>query len=265
MLDFRCGLLEPPADRQPCGTSASSTIRIYQPDEVKDIVANRVASSEIFKDPRWVKDGDQSTEDSCAGWACATSAAKTAYIEGVADQPNLHGGYIYGLCNHGQRVGGSQLIDCMNAMESHGAPPVSIGGPHLVMRNQTAQFDTLAAQTKSLACIHISNEQELDSAIAARLMVCVCVQVTQAFKMFRGAGILPAYSGRGNHAVHVDDIVYINGVKYYRLVNNWGLYWGTSGVAYVTFASFKQTIGIHYFYAQTYVTKSPPASKVQSA
>lgn len=256
MDDFFCGLLPPDPGAAPHGSAAKDTIQIYSPADVKEIVTGRTPRSVVFKDPRWIKKGDQTQTNGCAGWSCATAAAKTAYLEGVADQPNLSGSFVYAGCNGGTD-NGAQLIKCAQFIQTKGAPTADHCPANLIYWNQVKQFAPEALQTTAWDIIHISTEEELDSAIAAGLLPCVCVQVKKPqFMQYRGPGIIPVYPGIGNHAVHVDDIVYINGQKLYRLVNNWNLSWGMQGVGYVTFASFAQTIVVHYFYAFTSVVKA---------
>ena len=244
------GLIAPPAGLVGAFRPYSTSTSILSPSDIKDLVTNRVPRSQVFSDPAWIIKGNQKQHNSCAGWGGAANIGKTLFLTG-SDRPVkvFSGSYIYSWCNRGVDQG-AVLEEVMQELMAHGSVTADECNSEAIWRKSDAAFDAEAAKVRALDCFAISTEEELDTAIAQRLIVTVCVQVDSTkFVNFSGTGILQAFHGIGNHCVHVDDIVYYRGTKCYRLVNNWGPTWGNGGTALVTFDSFAQTIGKHQFYA----------------
>ena len=225
--------------------------------EIQKLISDpsRVPASAVFDD-HWVKEGNQLSHGSCNGWATASALSKTRFKRGINDGTVLSGSYVYSLLN-GCQDNGSALSDDIDELAKNGAPPASVCGPDTIWRKDTIQFDDQDAKHKGLACFSVSDEATLQTAVALGFICVVAVQVDRSrFVNFSGPGILPAFHGSGNHAVHVDDLVVYQGQLCYRLVNNWGLGWGNSGTALVTFDSFSETIGVHQFWAITSTMES---------
>ncbi len=246
----RCGLLLPPDDHVSTMVSYEVTFpnNVLDDSDIKKLVndGNRKPSRSIF-DSSWVKKGDQKTHGSCNGWAGAMGLSKSRKLRGFQDDLVLSGSYVYSWINGG-RDNGSQLYDGMNELMEHGAPPMEMCGPNSIYRAQTKAYDAEAAKHRGLACYEAKTKQGFRSGIALGFIGIVAVQVSGGFQSFKSTGIIQAYAGQGNHAIHVDDMKYHNGTEVFDAVNNWNVTWGDEGRALMTWDSFEQPFSIHSFY-----------------
>ena len=202
---------------------------------------NRTSRRVLFGDT-WIQQGNQGQYGSCNGWALASAASKIRYLGGLTDGMVLSGSYTYSKMNGGSD-NGSSLSDDIDVLETYGAPPASVVTASMIYpRLQPENADQLAAQHKGLVMYSCETQQEVLSAIALGFPVVVCLQVAGQWENFSGTGILPSYSGQGNHAIHADGLVYQGGQFLLDCCNNWGLNWGDNGRALASWSSFAQPI-----------------------
>lgn len=256
---FRTGLLQPegkPANFVSASPRLESALPLMTDADIQEILndPNRTGAADEFDD-HWVVQGDQKHASSCAGWGESNAFSKTRYRNGLRDGMVFSGSYPYSWCNRGQD-NGAVLDDIMNESMNRGNVAASKCPWNMIYRKQTAQFDAEAALHEGLGLFSVKTQAEVNTALARRLIVVVCVQVdTTQYVNYKGNGLVPAFRGIGNHCIHVDDLRWnqTTGKYEYRQVGNWGLTWGLKGAGWCGWSSFAQTITGHSFYvlAQT--------------
>ena len=227
-------------------------VNIYSDADVQAIVNDptRQAAADEFDD-HWVIEGNQKKHNSCAGWGGANAFSKMRWRLGIRDGTVFSGSYAYSWCNRNQDKG-AVLDEVMNELMAHGLVAASKCDANTIYRTSTKQFDAEAQQHEGLALYSIKTQAEVNTALARNQIVVVCVQVDKTrFVNFNGQGLLPSFSGPGNHCIHVDDLRFVNGAWQYMAVNNWGLNWANKGTAWATWSSFAQPIKNHAFYVLT--------------
>lgn len=249
----RLGLLLPPQGMvMATPVYEESAYPILDDSDITKLITdpNRTPRRQVF-DEHWIVEGDQGTHGSCNGWAGASVLSKTRWLRGLRDGLVLSGAYVYSKIN-GHRDSGSGLDQGMAELTNGGAPPASLVNKNMIYpelyAGVTPNPDQEATKHKGGQLYHCSTKQGFRSGIALGFLGVVAVQVAGGFQSFRGTGIMPAWGGQGNHAVHVDDMMMFNGTEVFDLVNNWNVTWGDRGRAKVTWDSFAQTFPIHSFY-----------------
>lgn len=258
MVDFvdgagfqrKLGLWLPKAGRVMAMASFETTMpnNVLDDSAIKRLISdpNRSRRRQFFDD-YWMRKGDQGQHGSCNGWAGAMGLSKTRWLRGIRDKLVLSGSYVYSWIN-GNQDNGSDLYDGMNELMEHGAPPMEQCGPNLIYRSQTSKFDAEARKHLGAECWKAETKQGFRSGIALGFIGIVAVQVAGAFQNFKGPGIIPAYRGPGNHAMHVDDMYYYKGTEVFDTCNNWNVTWGDKGRCLSTWDSFEEPFDIFDFY-----------------
>lgn len=207
---------------------------------------NRKPRREIFGD-KWIM--DQKSHGSCNGFAGAGALSRARYLRGIQDGLLLSGAYLYSLINGG-RDNGSALEDGLRAIQKYGIAPASLVTWDMIYPSrQPRSAKAEAEKRKGLACYACQTKQGFRTAVAAGFPVIVAVHAGRNFQRLNAQGIAGVDTGRGNHAIHVDDVRIVGGTEVYDSVNSWNLNYGTRGRAYLTWDSFAQTFGTHTFYA----------------
>ncbi len=249
-IERRLGLI-PPEMRVSALPSIESSQpnNLLTPDQIKQLITDpgRTPREQIFSDDHWVVEGDQKSHGSCNGWAGASVLSKTRFLRGITDGLVLSGSYVYSWINNNED-NGSALDRGMAELLAHGAPPASLCDANQIYRKQTQAYDDEAAKHLGLQAYAAETQQGFDSGIALGYLGVVAVQVNNAFSNYKGSGICPTGNGPGNHAIHVDDAKYVNGVLWYHIVNNWNLTWGLRGKGWVTWSAFAQPFKYQTFY-----------------
>ena len=192
---------------------------------------------------------NQKSHGSCNGYAAAGALRKASVLRGNIGVPKLSGAFIYSLIN-GNRDQGSALEDGLEVVQSKGAPPESLVPWNMIYRNQPPQnAASEALKLLGLACYAVQTKQGFRTALAAGFPVIVALQAGSNFQRLNRSGIIGVDNGRGNHAIHADDICFIGGTEVYDNVNSWDLTYGDQGRGYATWDSYSQTFGTHTFYA----------------
>jgi hypothetical protein len=177
-----------------------------------------------FFDLTWVK--NQGSHGSCAGFAAAACLEKARFLRGLT-RVKLSGAYLYSLCN-GNKDNGSMLEDHMHLVASKGAPREELVSTNQIFRTQydTKAADEDAANHRGFEPYAIADRLGLMTAVAAFGPVEVAVHVGGNFDKFDSDGFCGSSNGGGNHAVHIDDMVMIDGKVAFCAVNNWSTTWG---------------------------------------
>lgn len=237
---------------------------VLSDDQVQVLLSDpyRTPKASIFDD-HWVAEGDQKHHNSCAGWGGANASSKAAYLAGQNPTGTVYSGsYPYSFANRGQDQGAA-LQDVMQALETNGfGVPASECDANSIYRNQCSKFDAEAKSLLGLSYYAAATQAEVNSALVKDHPVVVCVNVdTSVYVNYNGQGLVPAFAGKGNHCIHVDDLRWNASARQYeyRQVGNWGLNWGNKGTGWCTWKSFQQTIGYHMFYVCASVQVSSPS------
>lgn len=224
----RLGLLQPSPgyeDDAPLLT-ATPGFRTWTRQEIEDFIRNKPYGSRrtIFT-PDWMQ--DQKKHGSCNACAAAYVQRKGQYLRGRLDTPMLNWEFLYAQINGG-RDNGSLLKDGMEAVQSIGIPILDSSrhriGADRIFKNQFTPEEYAAAQlnrtTKSYA---INDELTLATAVLSGFCAVVAVHVGSSFSRIDRKGFAGADPGAGNHSIHVDDVVIVNGVLGFDHQGSWGV------------------------------------------
>ena len=162
-----------------------------------------------FFDSTWVK--NQGSHGSCAGFAAASCLSKARVLRGLS-RVDLSGAYLYSRTNGGHDSG-SMLQDHMEAIQKFGSCRETTVTTNQIYRNQynTKSADDEAANYLAWEPYAVASRLGLFTAIVKYGPVELAVHVGGNFDRFDSNGYPGASNGGGNHAVHVDDLVLING------------------------------------------------------
>lgn len=264
------GLLPPPpgfvSDCPPL-VGAGSPVRLLTWDTIRRVAASGKLDG-VARYGRLFHDVQR--HNNCAGNSASCILAKAIYDQ-RGDKVVLSGTYTYSLINGGHDSG-AMLADAMRSIERDGVPLAKTVGrddifPHLYDRHKAAAE---AQRFKARECYAIRPRDFTDAdelqravwtALALGFKVGVAIQAGSRFDQLDRYGICGVDDGQGNHAVHADGIVMANGVLVATSENTWPLSWGDNGRMKLRWEHFRQTIGIHEFYAIRDVTDDPLGSK----
>lgn len=248
----KLGLLQP-SSPPTLYQSLSDAVGVLSPEEIRKLVDDpkRVSGRKLF-DEYWTK--DQNGRGACQGYASA-GAVERARVRRGLDHVALSGDWAYCLVNGGNDQG-SHLEAGMKAAEKYGycsqETVERLGLRHEYRRDKfPVECQQEATRFRGFECYAVKTEQELQTACALLFDVVVAVHAGGNDSLDKH-GICNWGNGPGNHAVLVDDLIYdreLGGYKYDHQ-NSWSTAWGDNGRSYLTFdRHFKQSIGIHLFYA----------------
>jgi hypothetical protein len=192
---------------------------------------------------------NQRSHGSCNGYAASGALRKASVLRGNINVPPLSGAFIYSLIN-GNRDQGSALEAGLRVVQKDGAPSESLVPWNMIYRKQQpANAAQEALKRRGLAAYAVQTKQGFRTALAAGFPVIVAVQAGSRFQRVNQQGLIGADDGRGNHAIHADDICFIGGTEVYDNVNSWGVQYADKGRGYATWDSYAQTFKTHTFYA----------------
>jgi hypothetical protein len=195
---------------------------------------------------KWIQ--NQRSHGSCNGYAASGALSKARWLRGITDALLLSGAFIYSLINGG-RDNGSQLEHGLRVIQTDGAPPESLVPWNMIYpRQQPSNAKAEALKRRGLDCYAAQTMQGFRTGIAAGYTGIVAVHAGRNFQRLNQHGIAGVDSGRGNHAVHVDDLVIKNGTELFDHAGSWDLHYGEEGRSYLHRDSFAQTFGTHTFY-----------------
>lgn len=224
-----------------------AAIEVWDDVTIRRVITagSRVPRRAVFG-PSWIQ--NQRSHGSCNGYALGGGLSKARWIRGIQDKLLLSGAFPYSLMNGG-RDNGSMLGDGLQIVETHGScseslVPWNMIYPHQQPSNARAE----AAKHKGLVCYSAETLQGLRTGLAKGMIAIVAVHAGGNFQRLNSNGIAGVDSGRGNHAVHVDDLCIVNGTEVFDMCNSWGTGYGTMGRAYLTKDTFSQTMSVHTFY-----------------
>lgn len=196
---------------------------------------------------------NQGSKGSCAGYAAAQILAKCNSLRdpanaGDANYVKLSGAYAYSLCNGG-RDSGSMLIDNFNVIIENGIPPESLcPWDQIYPRLQRPGLAAEAAKLKGWQGLRLNSWEGLLTLIAMGGVVATCVMAGPRYETLDSDGVAGVDNGSGNHANHADDFRWRPTGFQVDNVNQWGTGYGDQGRAWMTYASFRQTMKVHQHY-----------------
>lgn len=191
---------------------------------------------------------NQRNHGSCNGFAAAYVYSKCRWLRGLMDGLLFSGAWLYSLMNRGQD-NGSILEDGLKRLKSDGVCLQStVPWDQIYPRLQPSHAKAEAAKHKGLIVFPCETLQGLRTGLAQGFCAVVAVHAGNNFQQLNRHGIAGVNNGRGNHAVHVDDIDLIDSKIVYDMPNSWGAQYGIEGRAYLTDDHFEQTKNSHMFY-----------------
>ena len=177
-----------------------------------------------FFDSTWVE--SQGSHGSCAAYAAASCLSKARVLRGLP-RVDLSGAYLYSRTNGGHDSG-SMLQDHMEAIQKFGSCKEATVTVNQIYRHDydTKKADAEASTMKAWEPYAAGSRLGLYTAIAMGFPCEVAVHVSSGFDRFDSNGFPGGSSGGGNHAVHADDLVVIEGRLALCGQNSWGTNWG---------------------------------------
>ena len=224
--------------------------------EIRTIVTDKGRTTSRQRFPQSIWAVNQGGVGSCNGWAAARALAKARVLRGL-DPVHLSGSFVYAHINIDSRGKsqdrGSILEDGMEFITETGACEKSLVPiEEWRIQNISAAAKANAAKYKARECYAVDTRQELYSAAALGFMVVVAVHVPKgnSFTQTDSRGRVPRSHGVGNHSVHCDDIVEIDGQFYLDMDYDWGTSVGVQGKGFISWENhLTETVGYHHFYA----------------
>jgi hypothetical protein len=244
----KLGSLTPPANFVSSFQTFEDAYFVWEDSEIRRAILDpkRLNTRTVF-DKYWLM--NQFNFGSCNGFAAAAALAKARWLRGIRDKLKLSGAFIYSLIN-GNRDNGSALEDGLKAIQEFGACPESLVTYDMIYKHQQPKNAVMeAAKHRGLACFPCKTKQGFRTAVAAQFPVIVAVHAGRGYQTTNSKGKSGVDNGRGNHAVHVDNAVIIDGEEVYDHAGSWGPSLGDEGRTYLGWESFEQTFQHHMFYA----------------
>lgn len=222
----------------------------WSDEQIREAITdpNRKPSRVIFGD-KWIH--NQGSFGSCCGWATAGTYARARYFRGIKDGQQFSGSFVYAAIHNGTDSGAPLALGMKTAWERGFAPIELVKTSDIYKRLISNEATAEAEKHKALkrTTYHISTLRELRTALAMGLPCVVAVHAGRNFQRLNAQGIASVDSGRGNHAVLVDQLCIVGGKEVFDMSNSWGLQYGNRGRAYLTEDHFEQTIGVHDYFA----------------
>lgn len=205
---------------------------------------------------------NQNSAGSCAGYQAAQILAKCDSLRdpanaGDANYVKRSGAYAYSLCNGGVDQG-SQLIDNYRVIIEVGIPPESLcPWNQIYPRLQThPNLAAEAAKLKGWQGLRLDSYEAALTVLAMGGVVAVVVMAGRGFERLDSNGVAGVDNGSGNHAIHADDARWTASGFQLDAVNQWGTGYGDMGRAWMTYASFRQTMKVHQHYGFLSTTRA---------
>lgn len=243
----KCGSLPMPEGEVSTFATFESRFEVWDDATIRKVITdpNRVPKRKIFTD-KWIM--NQHTHGSCNGFAEAAVYSKCRKLRGINDDLLFSGAYAYSLMNGGQD-NGSVLEHGMQKLKTDGiCLATTVTWEMIYPRLQPAHAKAEAAKHKGLIVYPCETLQGLRTGLAQGFPAVVAVHAGGGFQKLDSRGIAGISNGRGNHSVHCDDLVMVDGVEVFDHANSWGLGYGNRGRSYLTQDHFSQTFSSHVFY-----------------
>lgn len=219
----------------------------WDDQQIKRVITDpdRVPRRKVFG-PSWIQ--NQRSKGSCNGYALGGGLSKSRYLRGIQDKLLLSGAFPYSLMNSGSD-NGSALSAGLKVVEQYGSCPESlVPWDQIYPRLQPASAKAEAAKHKGLICYAAGTIQGLKTGLAKGFVAIVAVHAGGNFQRLNSQGIAMVDSGRGNHAVAIDDLCIVGGTMVFDMPNSWGTGYGQAGRAYLTEDSLEQPWSNHTAY-----------------
>lgn len=224
-----------------------SAFEMWDDQQIRRVITdpNRVPRRKVFG-PSWIK--NQRSKGSCNGWAGSAGYEKTRYLRGIQDKMFFSGSFLYSLMNGGSD-NGSALQSGMQKLQEVGCAELEFADWDDIYPSQWKPgARENAAKHKGLICYAAGTIQGLKTGLAKGFVAIVAVHAGGNFQRLNSQGIAMVDNGRGNHAVHVDDLCIVGGTMVFDMANSWGTGFGQAGRAYLTEDSLEQPWSNHTAY-----------------
>jgi hypothetical protein len=176
---------------------------------------------------------NQRNTSGCVGFSAVEAMMRQRFLRGYGFV-FLSGAYVYSWINGG-RDSGAMITDALKALVDHGAPLESTVPWNYIFRNQSKVGDVEAQRfrlRRGIAITQTDQATAFDWIVTALLKGFIpqfAIEVGNNFDNFDANGVAGFSAGYGNHSVHADGLVEINGKWYLDMPNSWGTSWGNQG------------------------------------
>lgn len=241
------GLIVP--DERPSNVFASfPAVKELSDETIRDMLAKP------GRTPRYERFGDDMTWSqghigSCAGYAACGATVRAMMLRGF-QYVELAGEFTYSLCNGGRDVG-SQLVDTMRSISTDGCARREFVEKYEYRKNRMRPEAFADAKNHiALEPYEVDEERQLVSGLAQGFVGVVAMHFGRNSANLDSNGIAGEVDGRGNHAVLVEDVTWIDGIGWvFDCRNSHGANYGRGGRMRLTWRKhFAQTNKYHVFY-----------------
>lgn len=243
----RCGSDPVPEGFVSAFNTFETTFEVWDDAQIKRVItdSNRAPRRKLFG-TKWIH--NQKSHGSCNGYAGAGVYGRARKLRGINDDFQFSGAFLYSLINGGQDNGSALEAGLRKLLSDGVCLADTVLWDMIYPRLQPSHAKAEAAKHKGLIVYPCETLQGLRTGLAKGFPAVVAVHAGSSFQKLDSRGIAGVSSGRGNHAVGVDDLCYVGGIETYDMFNSWGTQYGTQGRAYLTDDHFEQTFGSHQFY-----------------
>lgn len=201
----------------------------------------------------------QNGHGSCAGYAAASAVSKSRVMGGQT-RIDLSGDYAYSHVNGG-RDRGSALDRNMRSITKNGVATAATVPLGAIYRSKydTRKADAEAKRFRAWDCFALSNQADLATALALRMVCVIAIHVGRRWRSFSG-DVLIGDDGPGNHSEHVDDIRYnarAGRFEFRKCTSHGRNYSDDGGYCWIHWGHLETPNRYHKFYAVPAATQDP--------
>jgi C1A family cysteine protease len=241
-------------------------------DEYKDIalatsammgtLPSKIDLSSWFPSP-----GNQGQQSSCVGWAVAYGLksyqeARERNKKPVSNTQIYSPSYIYNQIKLGHCGGGSSIVEALNLLKSSGVANMN-DFPYSEFECSSIPSHNVKQKAKDNAIaewrrVNYRDDIEVKSQLNSGFPIVIGMRVDQGFERLSLNQIYQGPSGqeKGGHAMVV--VGYDDSKQAYKILNSWGINFGTNGYAWVSYSAFKNRVREAYT-SQDIVINNPEA------
>lgn len=213
------------------------------------------------------KPGNQGQQASCVGWAVAYGLksyqeARERNIKPVSNSQIYSPSFIYNQIKLDHCGGGSSIVKALNLLKSNGVATIN-DFPYSEFDCSSLPSQNVKQRAKNNAIaewrrVNYSDDIEVKSQLNSGFPIVIGMRVDQGFERL---GLNQVYQGpsgqeEGGHAMIV--VGYDDSKQAYKILNSWGVNFGTNGYAWVSYNAFKNRVREAYS-SQDIVINDPDA------
>jgi hypothetical protein len=211
--------------------------------------------------------GNQGQQSSCVGWAVAYGLksyqeARERNVKPTTNNQIYSPSFVYNQIKLGNCGSGSNIVQALNLLKSNGVATIS-DFPYNQLDCYSIPNENIKQKAKNYAIaewrrVDFKDDIEVKSQLNSGFPVVIGMRVDQGFQDLGFNRIYMGPSGleKGGHAMVVTG--YDDSKQAYKVLNSWGLTFGTNGYAWISYRAFKSRVREAYT-SQDIVINNPNA------